>query len=90
VPVVTVDTLLLHEGEVDLVKVDTESAEWQILRGAQKSLKKIKRWMIEIHDVTRMNEFDRLLKSCGYQTKWVLDSGPSLHVLASRRGLGDM
>jgi len=90
VPVITLDTLLSDETEVDLVKVDTESAEWQILRGAQDSLKKIKRWMIELHDMRRMNEFDRLLKSCGYETKWVLDSGPSLHVLASRPGLGDI
>jgi len=89
VPVTTLDTLLLDEGEVDLVKVDTESAEWHILRGARESLKKIKRWMFELHDIGRMNEFDLLLKSCGYETKWVLDAGPSLHVFATRLGLGD-
>jgi FkbM family methyltransferase len=89
VPVVTLDTLLLHEGEVDLVKVDAESAEWQILRGAQESLEKIRRWMIELHDMRRMKEFDLLLKSSGYETKWVLDSGPSLHVLATRPGFAD-
>lgn len=89
VPVITLDTLLLGEGQVDLVKVDTESAEWQILRGAQNSLRKIKRWMIELHDMRRMKEFDSLLKSSGYETRWVLDLGPSLHVLATRPGLDD-
>jgi FkbM family methyltransferase len=89
VPVITLDTLLLDEGQVDLVKVDTESAEWQILRGAQNSVRKIKRWMIELHDMRRMKEFDSLLKSSGYETRWVLDMGPSLHVLATTPGLDD-
>lgn len=87
VPVLTLDTLLLNEREVDLVKVDTESAEWQILRGTKESLKKIKRWMIELHDTRRKEELDSLLKSCGYETRWVLDLGPSLHVLATRPNL---
>jgi len=89
VPVLTLDTLLLDEGEADLVKVDAESAEWQILRGAKESLRKIKRWMIELHDTRRMEELDSLLKLWGYETRWVLDLGPSLHVLATRPSLKD-
>jgi len=84
VPLTSLDALLREEAEVDFVKVDTEGAEWMILSGAQQSIRKIKRWMIELHDTSRKEDLELLVRSYGYATRWVEDEGPLLHVLAYR------
>ena len=70
---------------VDLVKVDVEGAEWLVLEGAGPVMHRIKRWMIELHDLNREEELDGYLREKhGYKTCW-LRSGTSLpHVLATR------
>lgn len=78
------DTLLNSETEINLVKVDVESAEWLVLGGASQVMPKIKHWMIELHNPKRKREMDRYLHILGYKTQWIEDTGPSLHVLATR------
>jgi FkbM family methyltransferase len=46
----TLDHVLAQEPEIDLVKVDVEGTEKLVLRGANRIEKKVKRWLIEIHD----------------------------------------
>ena len=84
VPVLKLDTLLRNEHRIDLVKIDAEGAEWAILRGSETVIPKIMRWMIELHDVSRMSEFDSLLRSYGYSTRWIEEPGGMPHVFAAR------
>jgi len=67
----TLDNVLKHESKVDLVKVDVEGAEWNVLKGAEKSMHKIRSWMIELHDLNRKIELERIFKSKGYKIKWL-------------------
>ena len=67
----TLDTLLQTLGSADLVKVDVEGAEWKVLEGANKVMHKIKSWLIELHDLTRKEELENLMKSFNYKAKWV-------------------
>eukprot|EP00929_Paragymnodinium_shiwhaense_P071371 TRINITY_DN36295_c0_g1_i2.p1 TRINITY_DN36295_c0_g1~~TRINITY_DN36295_c0_g1_i2.p1 ORF type:complete len:574 (+),score=70.60 TRINITY_DN36295_c0_g1_i2:283-2004(+) len=39
VNVTTIDNLIGATGQIDLLKIDVEGAEWQVLRGAERSLK---------------------------------------------------
>jgi len=64
-------TSLLKEKVADLVKVDVEGAEWRVLKGAENVMGNIKRWLIELHDLTRKSELESLLKSYGYNVRWV-------------------
>jgi len=84
VPVLKLDTLLRSESRIDLVKVDAEGAEWAILRGSETVIARIMRWMIELHDVSRRNEFDSLLRSYGYSTRWIDEPNQMPHVFATR------
>lgn len=79
----TLDNVLRDESKVDLVKVDVEGAEWNVLKGAEKSMHKIRRWMIELHDLNRKSELEHLLKSKGYEVKWLSNK----HVYAWREKL---
>ena len=67
----TLDTLLQTLGSADLVKVDVEGAEWKVLEGANKAMHKIKSWLIELHDLTRKEELENLMKSFNYKAKWI-------------------
>ena len=80
VPTTTLTTFLGNKV-VDLIKVDVEGAEWLVLKGAEKVIKNIKSWVIEVHDPHRLNEMEKLLQSHGYQTKW-LDRN---HIHAARK-----
>jgi len=68
---ITLDSLLKTYGDVDLIKIDVEGAEWKILNGAKSVMGKIKSWLIELHDITRKNELEDLLKFYGYNVMWV-------------------
>ena len=80
VPTVTL-TKFLGDKVVDLIKVDVEGAEWMVLKGAERVMQNIKSWVIEVHNLDRLNEMEKLLQSHGYKTKW-LDQN---HIHAWRR-----
>jgi FkbM family methyltransferase len=70
---------------VDLVKVDVEGAEWLVLKGAEPVMHRIKRWMIELHDLNREEELDHYLRQQhGYKTYWLKDGTSLPHVFATR------
>jgi len=50
VQAVMLDSLLENEERIDWIKVDVEGAELSVLRGAQKTLERTKRILIEIHE----------------------------------------
>ena len=68
---------ILKGQQADLIKVDTEGAEWLILEGAEPVMNHIKRWVIEVHELDKHPELKALaeerLQSYGYSVKW-LDS----------------
>lgn len=68
---ITLDSLLKAYGNIDLIKLDVESAEWKVLDGAKNVMSKIKSWLIELHNTTRKNELEDLLKFYGYNVMWV-------------------
>lgn len=68
---IALDSLLETCVGVDLVKVDVEGVEWKVLNGAKNVMDKIKSWLIELHDLTRKNELEKLLESYGYNVIWV-------------------
>ena len=69
---------------VDLIKVDAEGAEWLVLKGAEPIMKQIKRWMIELHDLSREQELESYLKRHGYETSWLKNGASLPHVFATR------
>jgi FkbM family methyltransferase len=74
------DTLLKdYPGEIDLVKIDVEGAEFHVLRGAEKSLDKIRMFIVELHNRDRKKELEILLSSRRFKLEW-LDKD---HLLAS-------
>jgi len=77
----TLNSILKNEPHIDLIKVDVEGAEWQVLKGSQKIMPKIKSWMIEIHDKNRKHELEKLLSSKGYCTRWLDEK----HIYAWRK-----
>ena len=58
---------------VDLVKMDIEGAEWMALKGAEKVMGKIRAWIIELHEPSRKQELENLMKGYGYKTRWLDD-----------------
>ena len=67
----TLNSLLKNENNIDLIKVDVEGAEWQVLKGSQMIMPKIKSWMIELHDNNRKKELEEYLSHEGYSTRWL-------------------
>ena len=91
VPLTTLDRILENESRVDLVLVDAEGAEWAILKGAKKSIRRIATWIFELHDKSRKATFDAVVKARGYETHWIVCFGhPNLHVVAYRSGRAQM
>jgi len=82
VPTITLETFL-GDKIVDLIKVDVEGAEWLVLKGAELVMQNINSWIIEVHNITRLNEMEKLLKSYGYKTKWL----DKIHIYAWRESL---
>ena len=77
----TVARLVEKHPIIDLVKVDVEGAEWQVLEGAETAYHKIRRWLVELHDIHRRKELQQWLEKKGYRTRWIDD----LHIYAWRR-----
>jgi FkbM family methyltransferase len=69
VKTVTLDRLLSTERRVDLVKVDVEGAEKLVLLGASHVMRKIARWLIEIHNPTERKRIAQMMVKYGYRTK---------------------
>ena len=63
---------------VDLVKVDVEGAEWEVLEGADQAVPKIKRWLVELHDIQRRGELEQWFRKHDYTIRWIDD----LHLFA--------
>lgn len=82
VPIITLATFLGNKI-VDLIKVDVEGAEWMVLKGAEPVMQNINSWIIEVHNLDRLNEAEKLLQSYGYETKW-LDLN---HIVAWRNSI---
>jgi len=81
VKTVTLDTLLKREDNVDLVKVDVEGAEWEVLEGSKEVLPKIKRWVVEVHNLEQKGNIAKWFEDKGYAIMW-LDIN---HVYAERK-----
>ncbi len=77
----TLDSIMSALGQVDLVKIDVEGAEFLVLKGARESLSsgRILNIVVEVHDRERRTEMETLLGQFGYEVKW-LDSD---HIFAS-------
>jgi len=65
---------LLADKCADLVKVDVEGAEWQVLNGAASVLNNVKKWVVELHDLTRKVELEHWFLAHGYKFFWLDDS----------------
>ena len=66
--------------------MDVEGAEWKVLAGAKNVMGKIKSWLIELHDTTRKNELENLMKTYGYKIKWLkISTRKEIHLYAERR-----
>jgi len=72
---VTLDSLLENEKRIDWIKVDVEGAELSVLRGAQNTLERTKRILIEIHEhILLQNKEDpqtiiEILEKNGFKVK---------------------
>jgi FkbM family methyltransferase len=71
VQTVPLSNILEGKSNVDLVKVDVEGAEWLVLRGAEPVMAKIRRWIIELHDLTRKAELVSYMRQYGYTCEWI-------------------
>ena len=73
----TLDQILANEPRIDLIKVDVEGAEKLVLEGANQISKKVKRWLIEVHDPKDVPSVVKLMS--GYaakrldETHWVFE-----------------
>lgn len=63
--------LITDEKQFDLIKVDVEGAEWDVLRGAILIMPKIQGWIIELHNTNKRRELISLMRSFGYNTRWL-------------------
>jgi FkbM family methyltransferase len=77
----TLDSLLQPYEDIDLVKLDVEGSEFDVLKGATKSMPKIRSWLIELHEPRGKSELEARLAANGYGLQWV-DPG---HLFAFRK-----
>jgi len=77
----TLDLLLRPYQEIDLVKLDVEGAEYDVLEGATDSMRKIRSWMIELHNQAGKSKLQSYMATNGYNLIW-LDQG---HLFAFRQ-----
>ena len=71
VPSVSISSLVEKYGNIDLVKVDVEGAEWLVLKGAENQLAKISRWLVELHTVSRRGELEDWMRNHQYEIVWI-------------------
>jgi len=77
---------LFMNYKIDLIKVDVEGSEFKVMMGADRIMKNVKAWLIEMHDIEQLQQhkkfckkrmkepnkrMDDLLKGNGYETKWI-------------------
>ena len=67
---VTVDSLDMTD--IDLIKIDVEGYEMEVLKGAMKTMEKVKYLMIELNNNTKKygssnNQIERYLRKIGYK-----------------------
>jgi hypothetical protein len=69
VPTAAYDTQIRESA--DLVKIDVEGAEFLVLRGAKQALEsgRIRRLMVELHDLDRRSELEDLLTGYGFKLR---------------------
>jgi FkbM family methyltransferase len=67
----SLSTILSEEPIVDLIKLDVESAEWLVLKGAEEVMERIRQWVIELHDITRKQELEGYMRRHGYACRWL-------------------
>lgn len=67
----TLDNLLSDRESIELIKVDVEGAEWKVLGGAKRIIGKIRSWVIELHNLKRRNKLESLMRSFGYEYRWL-------------------
>ena len=77
----TLDSLLQPYEDIDLVKLDVEGSEFDVLKGATKSMPRIRSWLIELHEPRGKSELEARLAANGYGLQWV-DPG---HLFAFRK-----
>ena len=67
VPTVTLDEALEGVGDVDLMKIDVEGAEYRVLKGAQRTLSHTKRIVVECHGAEMRELVERYLTERGFE-----------------------
>lgn len=83
---VIVETTSLNDfvkTPIDLIKVDVQGVALDVLRGADKVTRQIKRWIIELerYELEKTSELENLLQNFGYETEWLSPQ----HIYAYRR-----
>lgn len=66
VPTITLDEALEGVGDIDILKIDVEGAEYRVLKGAQTTLPRIKRIVVECHGEDSREKVRRYLLERGY------------------------
>lgn len=89
IPQIRIDDVVKRMGEIpDMITMDTEGADWEVLKGAEKTLKEYKprlyvslhpEFMYEIYKVYG-NDFRNWIKSFGYK-ETLLDYQHEVHLL---------
>jgi FkbM family methyltransferase len=70
VPAVTLDSILADYAAIDLIKIDVEGVEWLVLRGAESTMKRVRAWIIEVHNHDDKLAMESYLRRHGYETVW--------------------
>lgn len=82
---VCLSSFLKDVSLVDLIKVDVEGAEWNVLKGAEAVMKKIKRWVVELHQPWRKKELEQFFRERGYSFEWLTFGKLTSHIYAWRK-----
>jgi len=67
-------SILFPHGDfvpMDLVKIDVEGVEFQVLMGVESIYKKIRKWVVELHDLHRKKELEKWFLEHSYGVKWL-------------------
>lgn len=65
-------------ARIDLLKIDTEGAEVEVLRGADRTLGMVERVILEYHSTDLLRQASELLQSHGFSHVLQIDSGPGI------------